>query len=437
VNQLRNNNSEEKEQSSAIASIDKKKKNDPLNAQKIALANVLTRFPHELTPELSAALIIESLSINHHESIEGMAKCYDGIVSAGMALLDIANDATIIDGVVGGGSKKNKLTTSEIMAALTPLLVTTLEQESGEVFIALAKLRNFCGTRRYQRRFVQRLAPFLVRPPGAAIWCLRHQGDIEAIIAAIEMILDNAFDVFSPGWFEMGRNILKDTHRAESLRTAASQLRRLNSPSPTGGLLVGLLTPGLHRRGSQCSAGGFGSIGTKKDGFFHDSLEEWEVLAIDDHIRHSVMDLFSRDWSRVGTLSMSMKESDNPYGRRRGISASKSKEWQDVTTIGSSLPNFGVMKSPRTINNSKLPLSPRNATIPGSSNFTSQLPSADALESTFGPSFSSQNVIIDDSDPSPTHFSPPSAPSSLSTNFDRLIGCQCRIFKSKEIAFSR
>jgi len=390
------------------------KENDPIHDQKVALANVLTRFPHELTPELSAALVIESLTINHHESIEGMAKCYDGIVSAGMALLDIANDTTI-DGGVKGGSNKPKLTTSEIMTALTPLLVTTLEQPSGEVVIALAKLRNYCGTRRYQRRFVQRIAPFLVRPPGAALWCLRHQGDIEAIIAAIEMILDNSFDVFSSGWFERGRNILKDTHRAESLRTAASQLRRLNSPSPTGGLLVGLLTPGLHRRSFQSSTG-FGSIGTKRDSVSNDSLEEWEVLAIDDHIRHSVMDLFSRDWSRINTLSNSLKESDTSYGRRRGISVGKSKEWQDATTGGSSsLSNFGLTKSPRTINNSKLPLSPRNATLPGGPpSGTSQLPSADALESTFGPSFSSQHVVIEDSDPTPTNFSPPSTPSSPS-----------------------
>eukprot|EP00986_Skeletonema_menzelii_P004947 scaffold1737_cov131-Skeletonema_menzelii.AAC.1 len=391
------------------------KNNDPIHEQKAALKNSLTRFPHELKPELSAALVIESLSINPHESIEGMAKCYDGIVSAGIALLDIAND-TAIDGTGTGGSNKAKLTTAEIMTALTPLLVTTLEQPSGEVFIVLAKLRNYCGTRRYQRRFVQRIAPFLVRPPDAAIWCLRHQGDIEAIIAAIEMILDNAFDVFSSGWFERGRNILKDTHRAESLCTAASQLRRLNSPSPTGGLLVGLSTPGLHRRGGQASAG-FGSIGAKRDGVSSDSLEEWEVLAIDDHIRHSVMDLFSRDWSRISTLSNSMKEHDTPYGRRRGISASKSKEWQDATTAGSSsLSNFGLTKSPRTINNSKLPLSPRNATLSGGqlSTPTAQLPSADALESTFGPSFSSQHVVIENSDPPPppSHFSPPPAPSS-------------------------
>ena len=396
VNHLKNNEQQQQQQP--------EDESDPLNDVKTTLSNVMTRFPHELTPELSAALVIESLSINHHESIEGMAKCYDGIVSAGMALLDIANDTTTtIDG--NNNKQQPKLSTSEIMAALTPLLVTTLEQPSGEVLTALATLRNFCGTRRYQRRFVQRIAPFLVRPPGAAIWCLRHQGDIEAIIAAIEMILDNAFDVFSTGWYERGRNILKDTHRAESLRSAASQLRSLNSPSPSGGLLVGLLTPGLHRRGGHSAASGFGSFGTRRDSVTNDSLEEWEVLVIDDHIRHSVMDLLSRDWSRIGTLSVSMKDSsDTPYGRRRGISASKSKEWQDVSIERG--------KNPRTINNSKLPLSPRNATLPGAST-TTHLPSAHALESTFGPSFSSQ-IVIEDSEPSPTNFSPPSAPSSPS-----------------------
>lgn len=414
VNHLKNN-----EQSSNTTLTPNDKENNPIFYEpETALKNVLTRFPHELKPELSAALVIESLSINPHESIEGMAKCYDGIVSAGIALLDIANDTTTIDGTTTGSNNKAKLTTAEIMTALTPLLVTTLEQPSGEVFVALAKMRNYCGTRRYQRRFVQRIAPFLVRPPDAAIWCLRHQGDIEAIIAAIEMILDNASDVFSSGWFERGRNILKDTHRAENLRRAASQLRRLNSPSPTGGLLVGLSTPGSHRRGGQAGTG-FGSIGAKRDGVSSDSLEEWEVVAIDDHIRHSVLGLFSRDWSRISTLSNSMKEHDTPFGRRRGISAGKSKEWQDAPTAGSSsLSNFGSTKSPRTINNrinnSKLPLSPRNATLSGGqlSTSTAQLPSADALESTFGPSFSSQQVVIEDSDPPPSHFSPPPAPSS-------------------------
>lgn len=383
-----------------------------LEAERRALATSLSRFPHELTPTLSAACLIESLAMNHHESIEGMAKCYDGIVSAGTALLDLANDT------IPTGSKP-KLTTAEIMGALAPLLITTLEQSSGEVLVKLAELRNYCGTRRYQRRFVQRVAPSLVRPPNAAMWCLRHQSDIEPIIAAVEMILDNADQVFSMGWHERGRSLLKeDTQRAETLRTAASQLRRLNT-SPTsseGGLLVGLSpTPGsqVHR--------GRNSLGKKDGGCLNisvtnDSLAEWEVEAVDENIRRSVLNVFSRDWSRISTLNLMPKENANettPFGSsrssRRGISTAKSKEWTDASSVSSggdrastsssqvSGMNSALLKSPRSLS-SKLPLSPRNS----QSNIAApnnppvlQLPSADALESAFGPSFS-QSMMLDD-----------------------------------------
>ena len=376
------------------------------------VASAISRFPHELTPQMSAALLLESLAMNRHESIEGMAKCYDGIVSAGTALLDVANDM-MRDGSTNHGGKP-KLTTSEIMGALAPLLITTLEQGSGNAIVELSKLRNYCGTRRYQRRFVQRIAPFLVRPPDAAMWCLRHQTDMEPIVAAIEMILDNAFEVFSSGWFERGRNMLKDTQRAETLRTAASQLRRLNSPSPTdGGLLVGLSAPlsqTLRR------------VGGKKDftSITHDSLAEWEAMAIDKSIRQSIRGVFSRDWGRISTLNLSPRESETPFSLRqkRGISTAKLKEWQDVTASASGsvssqvsglMPASSLTKSPRSL--SKLPLSPRN----NSSNATiSQLPSADALISTFGPSFSSQSVVFEEQARpiSPTDYPLPPAPTS-------------------------
>mmetsp|Transcript_19160 Transcript_19160/g.41779 ORF Transcript_19160/g.41779 Transcript_19160/m.41779 type:complete len:932 (+) Transcript_19160:1077-3872(+) len=398
-----------------------------LKSEQTALATALSRFPHELTPTLSAALLIESLAMNHHESVEGMAKCYDGIVSAGTALLDLANDRDSSNGTVAtnhGG--KQKLTASEIMGALAPLLITTLEQPSGEAIVELSRLRKFCGTRRYQRRFVQRIAPHLVRPPDAATWCLRHQSDIEPIIAAVEMILDNATEVFSAGWFERGRNMLKDTRRAETLRTAASQLRRLNSPSLVdgvaggggGGLLVGLSSaPGsqVHRRAS---------VGKKEGGhsITNNALAEWEVVAVDKSIRQSIMDVFSRDWGRISTLNLSPKESETQFGgsrhSRRGISTAKSKEWNDAASTGSGAggsatsqvsgftPASSLTKSPRAL--SKLPLSPRNA-----ANVT-PLPSADALASTFGPSFESQNVVAEDAEmsTSPTEQSLPPAPLS-------------------------
>jgi len=377
-----------------------------LNSERTALATALTRFPHELTPTMSAALLVESLTMNRYESIEGMAKCYDHIVSAGTALLDLAND-TLRD------AGKPKLTTSEIMGALAPLLITTLEQPSGEALAELSRLRNYCGTARYRRRFVQRVAPLLVRPPNAAMWCLRHQSDIEPIVAAVEMILDNAHEVFSPGWYERGRNMLKDSQRADALRSSVSQLRRLNSPSPTGGLLDGMSVGSQAHRRLTGKRENSGSI-------THESLAEWEVAAIDKSVRDSILDVFSRDWSRISTLNLSPKESETPFGsrQRRGISTAKSKEWQDgasstggstVSQVSGFAPSSSLTKSPRS--HSKLPLSPRQHAEKAN---VAQLPSADALISTFGPSFSTQNVIIDDNErpTSPTNYPIPSAPLS-------------------------
>jgi len=48
----------------------------------------VSQFPQPMTPSLSAALLIERFALNPMESIEGMAKCYDGIVAAGVALLE-------------------------------------------------------------------------------------------------------------------------------------------------------------------------------------------------------------------------------------------------------------------------------------------------------------------------------------------------------------
>ena len=39
-------------------------------------------LPQRADPDAERGLLIESLAMNHHESIEGMAKCYDRIVSS-------------------------------------------------------------------------------------------------------------------------------------------------------------------------------------------------------------------------------------------------------------------------------------------------------------------------------------------------------------------
>jgi hypothetical protein len=42
-----------------------------------------------MAPSMAAALICESLLLNPYESVEGMAACYDGIIAAGVAVLDV------------------------------------------------------------------------------------------------------------------------------------------------------------------------------------------------------------------------------------------------------------------------------------------------------------------------------------------------------------
>ena len=261
----------------------------------------VSRFDQPMTPGVAAALVIESLGINTLESIDGMAKCYDGIIAAGIALLEINNNITTSDlsspsndtslNSRDSGSSRGKR--SQIMAALTPLLISSLEQPSGDVIISLAKMRHMCGTPRYQRRFVQRVAPSLIRPPNGAMWCLRHQSDMEPILAAAELIFDSAHDVFSKGWYDRGQSLLADTKRAETLNTVAMQLKNLSHSNP-GGHLKLELNHGTHWRTNKYKVGIDSSKGGAKE-----PLSEWEVIAVDRQIRTSISNIISMDWSRV------------------------------------------------------------------------------------------------------------------------------------------
>jgi hypothetical protein len=167
------------------------------------------KLPSKMTPKLAAALVLESLALNRVESLEGMARCYDAIVTTGTALLeaqgdysserDTGNESTKNNG--DDKSEKRKPSRAELKIDLSLLLKVTLEQTSGEVILGLARLRKLCVTKRYQRRFVQRVAPYLVRPPGASMWCLRHVEDMKAIFCATEMILDAAFDILESKFY--------------------------------------------------------------------------------------------------------------------------------------------------------------------------------------------------------------------------------------------
>jgi hypothetical protein len=339
-------------------------------AEQELLSSGVSKFPHPMNGPLSAALVLESLSMNPLESVEGMSKCYDGIVAAGIALLEsqLADD------------DKPRPTRSEIVAALAPLLITSLEQASGEVVLQLARLRRMCGTHRYQRRFVQRVAPCLVRPPQAAMWCLRHQNDIEPILAATELIFDSAFDIFSKGWYDRGQLLLADSARRETLKNAAQQLKNLSSDQDDEVLSLQLGTSSSHglRRGSKLIKGGKGAKDAARGG--SEPLAEWEVIAVDRQIRISISNIMSQDWARVMVMA------------REGDGSSKAGYRRHTPSPGiSSRTRNSVSESPRGISSPRSPPRPADtsAMIRPSRSPGEPVPS---IEAVFGPSFASQPV---------------------------------------------
>jgi len=284
----------------------------------LELSSVST-FEHSMSPALAAALVIESLQMNKLESIEGMSKCYDGIIAAGIAVLEISNDPTTSSSndsssSAGSGAHGKR---AQIMSALTPLLISSLEQPSGDVILALAKLRRMCGTARYQRRFVQRVAPGLIRPPQGALWCLKHQNDMEPILAAAELIFDSAFDIFSKGWYDRGQLLLADTKRAETLNTVAIQLKNLSS-HPEDHLTLEFGHGSSTWRSNKYKSGIDPSKGAKEP------LAEWEVIEVDRQIRVSISNIISMDWSRVvvakeAALSSSSFHRSRSSGKRANL----------------------------------------------------------------------------------------------------------------------
>jgi len=215
-----------------------------------------------MTLALAAALVVESLQGCRKESMEGMSLCYDGIVNAGVTLVD--------------DNRRHE----EILEHLEPLLITSLTPTAGEVWLTLASLRDLCGTVRYKRRLVQRIAPLLVRPPHAAVWCLQHQQDMEAIVACTELILDRASQLFARGWYEKGR--LAASAKRD---TAAQQLRTLSTDKHHG----------LLKHKEQL-------------------LEDWEVVAVVSQIKLSLKSAVAlTDWTKVTAPA----DAPKPAFRRR------------------------------------------------------------------------------------------------------------------------
>lgn len=342
------------------------------------LTGGVAQFEEPMTTSMAGALLLESLSMNPKESIEGMAKCYDGIVAAGVALLDSQVVATPDE-----AEPRNRR--SVIMTALEPLLITSLEQPSGEVILQLAKLRRMCGTPRYQRRFVQRVAPCLVRPPNAAMWCLQHQSDMEPILAAVEMIFDWAFNVFKKGWYERGQLLLADSVRKETLKKAAQQLKDFShDPEDDLGFSLNSTTHGMRRVTAKLVTG----VTPNKDGSSSSAgnapLAEWEVIAVDRQIRSSISNILSNDWSRVAIVSKDVELAlKNRRGTSGGVAApalARSKSGGEPSPKSLASP-----ASPGRTTSCNPPLSP-----PSKHLCRHEAPETERLESVFGPSFASQ-----------------------------------------------
>ena len=371
---------------------------DGETAEEKALQAGVSQLSVPMNPALSAALLIESLSLGSLESVEGMAKCYDGIVNAGVAILE---SQSVDPTKPPSSDDKARATRSEIVAALAPLLITSLEQPSGELILILAKMRRMCGTTRYQRRFVQRVAPSLIRPPRGAMWCLRHQNDMEAILAACELVLDSAFDIFSKGWYERGRLMLADSKRAETLNSAAKQLRNLSS-EPADALARGArgLSSGPRRR----------LIGSKmkqdSKGGTSEPLAEWEVIAVDREIRLAITHVLTNNWSHTTIQHEPVK----PVSRRAGAISKRTNNVLPSPT--SEMSPKAIPSSPGRAGSSGLPMrAPQSPPhMPSASHPAPTPPTQESMENVFGPAFSSQPLANGDSSHSPTPGLPGSPP---------------------------
>ena len=136
-------------------------------------------LPKHASTSLAAAFVIQSLLLNPCESLDGMSGLYDTLVNAGNAML---------------------LEGPNMMDTVRTALTSSLTQTAGNVWLALSQLYNYCGSQKYKRRLVHRLAPCLIRPPNAALWCCKQQKDMAAICEITLLILEEASRIFRGRW---------------------------------------------------------------------------------------------------------------------------------------------------------------------------------------------------------------------------------------------
>jgi len=169
---------------------------------------------------LSSAILMEALEMNRISSLEGLDKCYSGLVDAGSGI--VSNE--------GGENVKH------IIHSITILFLTTLPNQTGDTLHVLGKLYNLCGTPRYRRRFVTRIAPLLLRPSNSAPWCIEHRNDMESILAVVQLIFNQITGtVFGEKqWYRRGQSLREDEERQHTISLAAAYLQSLHESDITG-----------------------------------------------------------------------------------------------------------------------------------------------------------------------------------------------------------
>lgn len=99
---------------------------------------------------------------------------------------------------------------------------------------------------------------------------------MRAVVAATDLVLEEAASIFRAGWYEEGRAVTADGERRGALADTAERLRALGSRKK-------------HARGESL----------RDSGHHRHRLAEWEVSAVDARVRESVKSLFTKDWGRI------------------------------------------------------------------------------------------------------------------------------------------
>ncbi|GMH99871.1 hypothetical protein TrST_g9156 [Triparma strigata] len=145
-----------------------------------------------------ASLVLESMSACPKSSIEGLSAIYDPLISLGSSLLLGLDPVSSV-------------------RQIESLVTSYLPESSAEILKGLQKLRSLTSNDRLSFRFIERITPCLLRPPGGGgktiMWSVKHQNDMRAAVVVVEVLLDNVDVFFREGWEERGREIREERER--------------------------------------------------------------------------------------------------------------------------------------------------------------------------------------------------------------------------------